>query len=706
MLEGLESMVNFLRSSHAAVSILFLVACGSGSGSGATSIAKTPTKGDGPTGLPQIPGAPDTSVETAMPMLPRLPNVNASAVGDSVSITVEPVEGARDYRVYALPADEDIVAGADGNLTIKNAIYRCAGDRQTHGVVRDSAEKKQSESFRTLVEGEEVNGYTRTLPEATLGHVYVRAGEGRIPVYQMGDPKSGGENLCYHQRWDASRVKRYVTSQAERDQLLKERWRDDGIVFYLPAPDSTGTKPVYVGGGDNPIFYVDGPEQQKRGGTTVAFNVLADASLPDTVPLMRVFYENACGRSHDELMAGVPRFERARYQGDEHPMFDLHWSGITAETTLVVEALDVGCPAPGVLTSVSREAAREDGVDYPAFLTLSEAQAANETGEVFINGQHDKANKPRPIARSFVKISPGPKPQLDWYAGFGPDESMPDFMGTGFSEPCDDPTSPNCTGQHRQITDFADVSFFGATKNRSSLGVVMGELWITYADIGADVGGKIRITPPTKGKMAETSYLHVTMEVDAFTTARRYPQLIISDAAAPIQGRLPEANTVIVQPFPDEGTPNWPFLLQVQVCDHRQWEVNDQCPAEDPFRVRSSPELEKTDILAPVPEVGELTGIDRSTRIDAFVSTLRAYTFLDGKPYSCVNLPAKGVPSGDVTVTFGDVLYHSGVDEVFAYHTNNTKTVARRHFDNLGFKSGVEAPAWNEERMPCVNVKM
>jgi hypothetical protein len=650
-----------------------------------------------------VPGAPDTSVKTALPPVARLPNVTATAIGDSVSISVEPVEGGRDYRVYVLPDDADVSSTADGFVTVKNAIYRCAGDRQSPQVSTDEMMAKQSESFRTFVDGQEVEGYKRSLAEATLGYVYVTPGEGRIPVYAMGDPGAKADNLCYWQRWNASRLKRYVTSEEEHKKLIADHWRDDGVAFYVPAAGADGTKPVYHPAGDTPLYFVDGAEADKRGKADVAFSILADVGAADTVPLMRVFYQNACGLSHDELAAGVPRFERARFQGDEHPQFDMTWSGITGDTTLVVEALDQGCPFQGFLAAAAKPAATEEGVDYPAFVTLSDLQAASATGEVFVNGQHEAANKPRPIARTFVKIAPGPKPDMDWFAGFGPDETVPDFMALGFEDPCGDPTSPTCIGQKRQISDYADVSFFGVTPNRITLGTMLGELWVTYADAGADVGGKVRITPNATAKMSATSYLHVTMEVDAFTTARRYPQMIISDAKVPVQGNIPTSNTVVVQPFPDGGTPNWPVLVYAEVCDHRNWEVNDQCPYKDLWRMYKPGSTDDLDLmrLGSGPEVAELTGVDRTTHFDAFLSTLRAYLFVNGQPFGCVDFPSKGIPSGDVTVTFGDVLYHSGVDAVFSYHKNHQQTVARRHFDNLGFKSGVEGPAWNETLMPC-----
>jgi hypothetical protein len=56
-----------------------------------------------------------------------------------------------------------------------------------------------------------------------------------------------------------------------------------------------------------------------------------------------------------------------------------------------------------------------------------------------------------------------------------------------------------------------------------------------------------------------------------------------------------------------------------------------------------------------------------------------------------------------VTLSFGDVLYHSGVDHVFAFHEKYMQTVSSRHYDNIGFKSSVVAPPWDEGRFPCVS---
>jgi hypothetical protein len=197
-----------------------------------------------------------------------------------------------------------------------------------------------------------------------------------------------------------------------------------------------------------------------------------------------------------------------------------------------------------------------------------------------------------------------------------------------------------------------------------------------------------------KAKVTSDSYLHVTMEVTASTTARRYPQFIVSDREAPVQDYLDQGNTVIMQIFR-----NWPSYVELQICEHRPWDVNNQCPF---FQFLERMNNNKAIALASIDEASELTGADVLTRFDLFMSSKRAYLLMNRKLYGCVDLPATGVPKGDVTVTFGDVLYHSGADAVVGYSKNYLQYDTERRFDNLGFSSNIPAPQWDHERIPCV----
>jgi hypothetical protein len=65
---------------------------------------------------------------------------------------------------------------------------------------------------------------------------------------------------------------------------------------------------------------------------------------------------------------------------------------------------------------------------------------------------------------------------------------------------------------------------------------------------------------------------------------------------------------------------------------------------------------------------------------------------------------------GAVTVSFGDVLYHEGAadEEVcsqqkpYDFMHEHQCTETARHWDDLAFKSGVPAPAWNSTLFPCI----
>lgn len=629
---------------------------------------------------------------TALPPLPRLPGVRASVTGDSVSISLEPLEDAVDYRVYALPQNQDILLGADGEVSIKNAFYRCAGNRQTPPVALDGEPALASGYVKTLVDGQDVNGYVRSLTEATLGHVYVESGKDRVPVYALGDADPLAENENYFMRWSASRVKHYVTSPSERDALLARGFRDDGIAFYVPASERASTRWIYGSTDELARYYfADGPEAAVRQAPSPAFLALTGPE-PGTQPLLRVFYFNLSGTSHDELVAGKPRFERARRQGDQLPLYELHWSGLTEPTTLVVEALNPGCPSvPGLLSPLSLPASDT----HPAWLTPEEARAASPEGALYVNGQFATDSRPRAVARAFLNdVAPEPAPPLDWSWGFRAD----DALGTFTSEPCGEP-SGTCFQDFRQRSQGFDRSFMYVETDRQVLAPLFGELWVVYADLLSGVNGKFRLTPTEKASVAPDSFLHVTMDVNAFTTGRRYPQILISDQDVPVQHQLPNGNSLVIQPYAD-----WPNVFELQVCDHRVWDVNQQCPFADLEHYFDPNDPAKVLSLAPNAEVGEHVGLDRATRFEAYVSTTRAYLLLDGAPYGCVDLPSTGAPSGPVTVTFGDVLFHSGNDQLqfYDFPREHLYHDTQRHFDNLGFKSGVAAPEWDETRLPCV----
>jgi hypothetical protein len=260
-------------------------------------------------------------------------------------------------------------------------------------------------------------------------------------------------------------------------------------------------------------------------------------------------------------------------------------------------------------------------------------------------------------------------------------------------------------------------------------GQLQGQLW------EASVTGRISALPTAT--VAADTYLHVTMSVNMVSDDRRYLQMVISDQPLPVDCYFqPEcggngngnanSNSMVIQPITGP-----PMRIEVEafhgLVAGQQWNVNNQAP-EHRF-LDSDPNSALSDqawaALNPAGDPPfEHAGMDRMTRFDAFISTESLYVFMDGAPAGCTQYPSGwSMAPGAVTVTFGDVLYHElaldevcGDPRVFHFANRHQCTERSRHFDDLGIKSAVSAPAaptagpgaivgstftWDETRLPC-----
>ena len=240
-------------------------------------------------------------------------------------------------------------------------------------------------------------GYRRKAADAVLGYVFLTPGAGRQAVYRLGDPNGTGGffNADYLPPYtnDYSAAE-YVVGAAERDRLIAAGYRDDGIAFYV---SDAGTRAVYRKSYVDDwqpgptLYFTDGEEATARADDAAAsvkefgerFRVLATQES-GSVPLTRVLY--SYGHSFDVLAAGDENFQRVMYQGNR-PIRSLAWSGLTGRTTLVIEALDAGCPFPGGYVGYTHADGNPAEGHYSS-ITLDEARQP-ASGEVWINGQHD-----------------------------------------------------------------------------------------------------------------------------------------------------------------------------------------------------------------------------------------------------------------------------------------------------------------------------
>jgi hypothetical protein len=666
-----------------------------GSGGAAGGNDSGTSQPDSGTIVGQIDGGP----LTALPPLPELTNVTAAEREDSVGIDFDPVEGAIDYRVYPLPADGNFVLNSDGSITVPNAIYRCAGLRQTYDLPTNL-----NANTPGLVTANQYTWSANVGANPTLGYVYPTGAPDRVPVYAVAGYTRGSEI-----GWRESGFKVYTTDATARSTLLGQSWRDDGIVFYVPATASTSTHTIYTsqtadivagqGWTQYARYYFVAADLAAHAGDSTspapAFEVLnADAS--GALPLMAVLYEP--DNRHVELSVGTERFNRAANQG-QGPLWHLEWAGLEQPTTLVVEALDSGCPYQGFLSAQHLAAP-----PHQTFFTLDELKSASATGEVYINGQHDTTVAPKAIARSFVQVAPQPHnpADWDWYQGFDANGS---FGPLTTQTPC---TAFGCRFQNALF----DISAYSLDDPNNvavlTFGQFLGQMWVAFDDTGSDVTGKVRFTALSKAAIDTdpTKFLHVTWTVNIVGTDRRYPQLILSDQDAPVQEGLGNANSnnIIVQTIQGPA-----MRLETQafhgLINGSPWDVNNQAPEHQ--LISDDPTADS--LPRPLEPVFEHAGMDRQTKFDVYVSSQRLYAFLDGTRAGCTELPTGFSLTGPVSVTFGDVLYHEGAaDEQvcgqarpYSFMHVHQCTETTRHFDDLAFKSGLAAPAWDETSLPC-----
>jgi len=248
-----------------------------------------------------------------------------------------------------------------------------------------------------------------------------------------------------------------------------------------------------------------------------------------------------------------------------------------------------------------------------------------------------------------------------------------------------------------------------------SYGQFVGQLWEVFDDVYQDVGGLLRMAAPPPATVSADKFLHVTWSVDVVGTHRRYPQLIVSDKPSPVQDGFadPNSNTLLIQTFSGSSTePRFEAEAFHGLVNGRPWQVNNQAH-EHSFIDTDTWNANKASsaTLQPVISIFEHAGMDRMTKFDAYISSSSVYTFVDGTPAGCMQYPTTGgfALTGQVSVTFGDVLYHeSAIDEgicgqshPYVFMHEHQCAESKRHWDDLGFKSGIDRPEWDYSRFPC-----
>ena len=203
------------------------------------------------------------------------------------------------------------------------------------------------------------------------------------------------------------------------------------------------------------------------------------------------------------------------HQGNR-PIRSLAWSGLTGRTTLVIEALDAGCPFPGGYVGYTHA----DGDPGRGALLVDHAGrgAPAESGEVFINGQHDPASRPKPD-RALVRRRDAAARAADGLLRIV--QPVEDVGAAVPRSPATATTASTSTATTRWAIDFA-----GSPENHS-LGPMLGQFHIGCIDWGSSCGYSI-VPRGVTTRLEASRYLHVRMTVDVPSTLRRYPGMMIT----------------------------------------------------------------------------------------------------------------------------------------------------------------------------------
>ncbi|MCE9578007.1 MAG: hypothetical protein K8W52_33050 [Deltaproteobacteria bacterium] len=433
-------------------------------------------------------------------------------------------------------------------------------------------------------------------------------------------------------------------------------------------------------------------------------------------------------------------------------------AGLRGDTRIVLEAIDAPCPFPGVIgaahadidrtRAVNTELAAEDARHYTLY---TEAEVRAAYGVSLFNGQGvaprpgDPApnTAPRVLARTTVVVAPSgtsaAPPVADFFDDFSTDDQPQKISDGATCYP------PDCDHPFMDIFQNAKWTFEAQSMDVDQYFIDRGQLHAVVADTAAEDFSTTVAYPRALAQMSDTSYLHVTYEVNALTTARRYPWLSICGADTPGQtieadgsprAHLPANSSLqladgdnpntdgnnCVMVFSKDG--NYVFALPAG--------DGSSSPPETDMRVliykrgtgltgvNVSPDIYANGFMPhswfrTIDKNGVVLGpmIDRqdlaapTSHFDVFVRRGRVIVYVDGQQKLCNDFDPGLVTMAEAMVGFGQVIYHTSAehndlapnpadpDGAFPrtpHVFDNLRFFDRRDWDNLGFESGVQPP--------------
>ncbi len=377
------------------------------------------------------------------------------------------------------------------------------------------------------------------------------------------------------------------------------------------------------------------------------------------------------------------------------PATELEWNGIGDghPHTLVVQALDALGPAPrgslydGNLTPQDPSAASSGAM-------LGANAGPTSDGLVSINGQGSAASAPRVIAQSppFVVAANASAPPLPsrsdanqtFLDTFGNDEAG-SFQRVGSV----DPSNGVMTYTLGLGTSRAWTIQYQNADTRDSMPMIKDDHFMDMLFDGGTPGtsvplhvshGLMAMSPQATADFSAGRLLHLTMEVDAHESGRRWVAFNLAPADDPLTNWYTSSGTV--------NTSNTALFAQ----------IFPQKVATDLFNGK---DVAITGAAGQAPIWSNRTlhwggnglALDNRSRFDLFATRKHFAVFEDGQLSTQGDIPG-GLPFDKAKVYFAHYLYHTANDlnelTTYApYETYWTGTFPysdERHWDNMGFE--------------------
>lgn len=425
---------------------------------------------------------------------------------------------------------------------------------------------------------------------------------------------------------------------------------------------------------------------------------------------------------------------------------DLH-----GPTVIVVEALDRACPFPGILgkTHDTIQIGDPTEIDAPAlhaFSIYSEADIRSTYGSLILNGQGSgptvgspaPADDPKVLARSQIVVTPlgnATRPAMTFF--------------DDFSNPSDQPVLTNVVVDDKGRSQSAKLfrnskwNWFTYAADHVQLFIDRGQLVTAVADLDQGVFASILGFPRhAPAKLSDTSYLHITYEVESNVTSRRYWWILVCGAGT--AGQTFDANNLITGHIvptsaffePDGLNPSVEGWNCFHLFPRDGWSATlppDNTNPETDIRVmvnkpvasatnRSNvinltPDQFHNASIGPpswyrqinaagqpvAPMLDDKQHLSPRTHFDVYLRRDRAIFYVDGEQRLCNDFSTHPLTMAEGAVAFNQVLYHSAAERIeFSvdywdkrgqrYYLNNAPFLDQRFWDNVGFDELQPAP--------------